>query len=244
MGTGDLGSYIIKGGETGKARMAVIARVLAPATEALLDGCEPLAGRTVIDAGCGGGEIAFELARRVGPAGRVVGLDLDATKLALARDEATSLGLTIEFVQASVLEPWPVTGAALALVRFVLTHLTAPETMLARAFDALAPGGIVAAEDIDYRGQFCDPSSAAFDRYGELYVAAARSRGCDPWIGARLGRLLEAAGFADVEITLAQPFGRSGDVKQVASLTFAGIADILVTTGQARGRKPADLAST
>jgi SAM-dependent methyltransferase len=233
MGTGDLGAYIIKGGETGKARMAVIARVLAPATEALLDRCEPLAGCTVIDAGCGGGEIAFELARRVGSAGRVVGLDLDATKLALARGEAATRGLTIDFVQASVLEPWPVTDAAFALIRFVLTHLPAPETMLARAFDALAPGGIVAAEDIDYRGQFCDPPSAAFDRYGELYVAAARSRGGDPWIGARLGRLLEAAGFSDVEITLAQPFGRSGDVKQVASLTFAGIADVLGATGLA-----------
>lgn len=213
--------------------MAVIARVLAPATEALLDRCEPLAGRTVVDAGCGGGEITFELARRAGPAGRVVGFDLDATKLALAGDEAAARGLGIEFVPASVLEPWPVTGAALALIRFVLTHLAAPETALARAFDALAPGGVVAAEDIDYRGQFCDPPSAAFDRYGELYVAAARSRGCDPWIGARLGRLLEAAGFAGVEVTLAQPFGRSGDVKQVASLTLAGIADSLVATGLA-----------
>jgi hypothetical protein len=113
--------------------------------------------------------------------------------------------------------------------------------MLAHAFDALAPGGIVAAEDIDYRGQFCDPSSAAFDRYGELYVAAARSRGCDPWIGARLGRLLEAAGFSDIEITLAQPFGRNGDAKHVASLTFAGIADILAATRLASAEEIAQI---
>jgi SAM-dependent methyltransferase len=243
MGTGDLGSYIIRGGEAGKARMAVIARVLAPATEALLDRCEPLAGRTAIDAGCGGGEIAFLLARRVGPTGRVIGLDLDAAKLALARDEAAARGLgNLDFRQANVLDPWPA-GADFALIRFVLTHLPAPEAVLARAFAALEPGGILAAEDIDYRGQFCDPPSPAFDRYGELYVAAAQRRGGDPFIGARLGRLLEAAGFADVEVTLAQPFGRAGDVKKVASLTFAGIADTLAATGIAQPEEIAHIAA-
>jgi ubiquinone/menaquinone biosynthesis C-methylase UbiE len=230
--TGELTSYIIKGGEQGRSRLAVISRVLAPATQALFDRFEPLAGLSVIDAGCGGGDVTFALAERVGPSGRVTGFDLDETKLALAREEAGRRGLAnVEFHRASVLEPWPVTGAAMIYVRFVLTHLPKPEDMLARAWDALAPGGLFVVEDIDYHGKFCDPPNPAFDRHAELYVIAAQKRGADPFVGRRLARLLEDAGFANVDTSLVQPFGRSGEVKQIASLTFAAIADGLVAQG-------------
>ena len=79
----ELGNYIIKGGEQGRARLSVIARVLAPTTEALLDRFEPLQGSTVIDAGCGGGDVSFELAERVGTSGRVIAFDLDEAKIAV-----------------------------------------------------------------------------------------------------------------------------------------------------------------
>ena len=231
---GGLENYVIRGGAQGKARLAVLARVMAPATRALLDQIGPLPGQSVVDAGCGGGEISFELADRVGPTGRVVGLDLDEEKLALARAEAADRGYSnIDFRCAGVLEPWPVDGADLVWMRFLLTHLSAPETALAYARAALAPGGRIAAQDIDYRGRFCDPPSTAHDRYVELYVAASRHRGGDPWIGARLPRLLEEAGFGDVDATIAQPFGKSDDIKAIALLTLSGIAATLVETGLA-----------
>jgi len=240
----ELGTYIIKGGEQGQARLAVISRVLAPATKALFDRFEPLAGLSVVDAGCGGGDLSFELAERVGPSGHVVGFDLDETKLALAREEATRRGLAnVAFRTASVLDPWPVSEAAMVNVRFVLTHLPRPEDTLARAWDALAPGGLLVVEDIDYAGKFCHPPNRAFERHAELYIAAAQKRGVDPFIGRRLVRLLEGAGFANVDTSLVQPFGRSGEVKQVASLTFAAIADGLVTQGIASADEVARVAS-
>jgi ubiquinone/menaquinone biosynthesis C-methylase UbiE len=149
--------YVIGGG-------GVIGRVMAPATNALLDALPSLAGATVLDAGCGGGEASFVLAERVGEAGRVIGLDLDAEKIELARSEAAARGLrNIKFCIADVLEPWPAEGAALVLAPFILTHLAQPERMLARARPAMAAGGMIAAQDIDYRGRFCDPPSDAFE---------------------------------------------------------------------------------
>ena len=240
----ELSSYIIKGGEEGRSRLAVISRVLAPATQALFGRFEPLAGLSVVDAGCGGGDVTFELAARVGPTGRVVGFDLDETKLALAREEAVRRGLAnVEFRQASVLEPWPASNAALVYVRFVLTHLAKPQDMLARASQALAPGGLLVIEDIDYDGKFCEPPCPAFDRHVELFVAAVQKRGGDPFIGRRLSRLLEEAGLSGVETSLVQPFGRSGDVKQIASLTFAAISDGLVAQGIASAEEVARVAS-
>src|SRR5690606_34199317 len=143
-----LDSYIIKGGEEGRARLSVLARVMAPTTERLLDRFEPFGGLAVIDAGCGGGDVSFELAQRAGPAGRVIGFDLDETKLAAARDEAARRQAGhVEFHRGSVVEKWPAEGAALVYVRFVLTHLPVPEALLFRAMEALAPGGVIVAED-------------------------------------------------------------------------------------------------
>ena len=151
----ELGSYIIKGGEKGRARLSILARVLAPTTKKLFDRFEPLHGLLAIDAGCGGGDVSFELAERVGAGGRVVGFDLDEAKIASAREEAARRQCGhIEFHTGSVVDLWPASGSSFVYVRFVLTHLPEPQALLARALDALAPGGFLVVEDIDYAGHF------------------------------------------------------------------------------------------
>ncbi|HTN98454.1 MAG TPA: hypothetical protein VL101_15885, partial [Nordella sp.] len=61
----------------------------------------------------------------------------------------------------------------------------------------------------------------------------SRRRGGDPFIGRRLGLLLEEAGFRDVGTTVVQPFSRQGGAKDVAALTFAAISDGLKAEGLA-----------
>ena len=227
----ELGAYIIKGGEEGRARLSVLARVLAPTTEKLLDRFGPLDGLTVIDAGCGGGDVSFELAERVGTGGRVIAFDLDETKLASARDEAERRRVGhVEFHSGSVVGKWPRGEAALVYVRFVLTHLPVPEALLFRAMEALSPGGTIVVEDIDFDGHFCDPHCDAFFRFTELYAEAARRRGADAFIGRRLTRILDTAGFADVGSSLVQPYGCTGDIKEVTLMTLAAISDAVVAS--------------
>ncbi len=224
--------YIIRGGAEGRARLAVISRVLAPSTRELLDRFEPLTGRTVIDAGSGGGDVAFDLATRVGPAGQVVALDRDESKLELARQESAHRGLAhIRFKHADVLAPWPTTGAQLVNMRFVLSHVPDPMVLLRRAADALQPGGFIVVQDVDFGGQFSDPPCPAIEQYRDVYVRTAQHNGGNPFIGPSLGRLLSDSGFHDVESRLVQPYGRSGDVKQVAPLTLAAIGDEAVAAG-------------
>src|SRR5258707_14882516 len=54
------------------------ARVWQDATTTLLDRVSPAPGARCLDVGCGPGETMRLMAERVGPAGRVVGLDTDA----------------------------------------------------------------------------------------------------------------------------------------------------------------------
>lgn len=237
-----LDSYIIRGGEEGRARLSVLARALRPTTLRHIRGLGSIAGASVVDAACGGGDVTFDLADCAGPDGRVLGLDLDEAKLGLARAEAQARGLAnVTFEMADVAAPWPVEGVDLVYARFILTHLADPGTLLRRARDALRPGGRILVEDIDIAGYFCDPESAAFDRSNELYVAAAHGRECDPFIGRRLARHLEAAGFRQVETGLVQPFGREGDAKQIAALTFAAVSGGIVAAGLATEAEAASI---
>ncbi len=50
-------------------------------------------GESVLDIGCGAGATTLEIARRVGPGGRVLGVDLSAPLLELAADRAAAAGL-------------------------------------------------------------------------------------------------------------------------------------------------------
>lgn len=221
--------YPIKGGEVGRARLAVLAQALAPTTERHLDRAGLLTGLTVVDVGCGGGDVTFALARRVGHKGQIIGIDLDEEKLGWARAEARAQGLEhVRFETANVIQPWPVTGVDLIYARFILTHLREPEAMLARALAALKPGGRILIEDIDFPGHFASPECPAVDRYVELYMKLSRHRGGDPLIGRRLGLLLETAGYTAVETALIQPFSRQDGAKDIALLTFEAIAEGLV----------------
>ena len=73
-------------------------------------------GMTVLDLGCGAGFDAFLAWRQVGPAGRVIGVDMTDEMLALARHNAEQLGATnVEFLKGSI-EQLPVEDATIDLV--------------------------------------------------------------------------------------------------------------------------------
>jgi ubiquinone/menaquinone biosynthesis C-methylase UbiE len=224
-------AYIIKGGQQGKERLSVIADALQATTTSLIDRVGSLEGAIVVDAACGGGDVALHLAERVGSGGKIVGLDLDKAKLEIARTEASTRSLAnMTFVEANVVDPWPIGEVDLVYARFILTHLAEPARCLNRAMAALKPGGHIVIEDIDYGGRFMDPPCAAITRADELYVEAACRQGGDPFIGRRLHRVLEDAGFTLTHIGVVQPFARSGSAKQTVRLTLAAIADNLVAT--------------
>jgi ubiquinone/menaquinone biosynthesis C-methylase UbiE len=80
--------YLIRGGLEGRERLRVLARAMRPTTLPLLERAGVAAGMRCLDVGCGGGDVTFDLASLVGITGSVVGVDVDATKVELARGDA------------------------------------------------------------------------------------------------------------------------------------------------------------
>jgi SAM-dependent methyltransferase len=74
---------------------------IRPHGQLALDALAPAPGERVLDLGCGCGETALALAERVGPDGFVLGVDLSEPMLARARERAGAAGLrSLEFVAA------------------------------------------------------------------------------------------------------------------------------------------------
>jgi SAM-dependent methyltransferase len=226
--------YIIRGGVQGRERLRVLSRVMRPTTMALMHRAGLRPGMTCLEVGCGGGDVAFDIARTVGPSGRVVGTDIDQKVLDLAIAEAAGQELsTIEFRQMDITENAPAAEFDLVHARFLLSHLADPAGALARMRGALRPAGVIVLEDVDFRGHFSYPESSAFSRFVELYTETARRKGADANIGPRLPSLLIDAGFENVQMHVVQPAGATGEVKLMAPLTMENIAGSVVAAGLA-----------
>jgi SAM-dependent methyltransferase len=227
-------AYMIRGGHAGRERLRLLSRVLEPLTRTLLDRLGIARGARCLDLGCGGGDVTLTLAGMVGPEGEVVGVDIDETKLELAREEARAAGVSnVDYRRAAVDDVDPDGSFDVVYARFLFSHLQDPAGALRRMTDTARPGGVVAAEDIDYGGCFCYPENAAYRRSCELYTRAGEARGVDPTIGRRLPALFAAAGLSEVGVHVVQPAGFDADIKLAMPLTLENIEEAVVSSGLA-----------
>ena len=151
----------------------------------------------VLEVGCGSGVISNELVDA--GAARVVGLDVNAELLDLARQHARRVV--------------PVRGDALALpfadatfdvvvCHYLLLWLTdAVRGVEEMARVARPTGCVLACAEPDYGGRVDHPAEMA--TLGRLQAEALRRQGADPEIGRRLGALFTAAGLSATVGTMA-----------------------------------------
>jgi SAM-dependent methyltransferase len=174
--------------------------VLAAAVSASLGCGVPTAvadlheGETVLDLGSGAGADVLISARRVGPTGKAIGLDMTDEMLALARANAAEAGVeNVEFVKG-YLEDMPLADGTLDVVisNCVINLSGDKPQVIGEAARVLRPGGRFAVSDV-----IADPD---MDEQTRADMAA--------WTGCVAGALTEAelraalrdAGLKDIEI--------------------------------------------
>lgn len=227
-------SYIIQGGSKGSDRLNVLANATWPTSREFLVRAGLRAGMSCLDVGCGNGEISVRLANLIGGYTSVLGVDRDSAKIHIARQKARELGLSqSRFEVCDVMEALPALGEKFDFVylRFLLSHLTDPQVLLMGVREYLRPGGIIAVEDVEFDGHYSTPANKAFDRYVQLYVAAAKKRGADANIGPKLAQLIRGAGYVNVNASVINPVFTDGDGKQMALITMDAISEAVTSAG-------------
>ncbi len=110
----------------------------------------PQNGDTILDLGCGAGLDMILAGRRVGPTGRVIGVDMTEAMIAKARRNAVQCGLRNIEVRQGQIEQLPVDDASVDLVISNGVFNLCPDKpkVLAEALRVLRPGGRLHMADI------------------------------------------------------------------------------------------------
>jgi ubiquinone/menaquinone biosynthesis C-methylase UbiE len=178
-------------------RLRAQAGVWEAATGRVLDQVGVPEGASCLDAGCGPGETMRILARRVGPGGRVLGVDADPSIGALAVEMLHGSGHRHCAFHAHDLtadDPVPDAPFNLVYARLLLFHLPQRVAVLARLWDAVAPGGHLVVQDYDIRALSVLPDLPSVGELGRVITGAFGAAGADTYVGARLPQLFVQAG--------------------------------------------------
>jgi len=178
-------------------RLRTQARIWEGATTRVFDQVGVRQGGSCLDAGCGPGETMRLLAERVGPEGRVLGMDADTSIGILAVEMLHRTGnRQCAFHTHDLTAAESVPGAPFDLVyaRLLLFHVPQRVAVLERLWDAVAPGGHLVVQDYDLRTASVLPDLASFAEVGRVIFGAFGAAGADISVGARLSRLFEEAG--------------------------------------------------
>ncbi len=151
-------------------------------------------GETVLDLGAGAGADVLISARRVGPSGRAIGLDMTDEMLALARANAVAAGVeNVEFVKGYIEQiPLPDAVVDVVISNCVINLSAEKPVVLREVARVLRPGGRVAISDVIADPDMDDVTRADMRQWtgciaGALTAADYRAH-------------LAAAGLTDVEI--------------------------------------------
>ena len=180
-------------------------RTLAPVTGPLLAFAAPRTGSTVIDVGCGCGATTLELARAVGPSGRVVGLDVSGPMLALAAERLRAFANTTCMLGDAAELRLRDLSADLIVSRFGVMFFGDPVTAFANLRTGLAAGGrlrFACWRPIKENPWLQIPLHAVYEHAPRLPKPEPEEPGPfafgDP---ARVTRILTAAGFTAPSFT-------------------------------------------
>lgn len=160
-------------------------------------------GEVVLDLGSGAGLDVLLAARRVGPAGKVYGLDMTDEMLALARENQKKSGITnVEFIKGDMENiPLPDNHVDVVISNCVINLAADKAKVIREVFRVLKPGGRLAVSDMVWQRE----------------VPAWLRQSAELWAGCVAGaltaeeyrRLLAAAGFTDTGLEVTRVFSQS-----------------------------------
>lgn len=204
-------------------------RVLAPVTEALFARVNLKPGEAVLDVGCGCGTTTIEIAKRVGPKGRVVGIDVSKPMLTWARERSKGHANADYVLADAASHAFPEPFADLLFSRFGVMFFGDPTATFANLRRALKPAArllFACWRPIDQNPWVQVPLHAAYEHVERLPKPGPDDPGPMSFANPdRVTRILTGAGFApprfapvDIMVDISGGTGLDDAVHQAMSI--------------------------
>lgn len=159
---------------------------------------QPTPGLKVLDVGCGTGEDVLALRQILGAAGRAVGVDKGADKIATACRQAAAAGIPAEFFEGDAYSlPFPDGTFDRCRADRVFQHLSDPMRALREMQRVLVPGGLVMLLDVDWATVILSGSDLALTTRLLSFQFSQQVNGA---AGRYAWKLFHQAGLRDIEI--------------------------------------------
>jgi SAM-dependent methyltransferase len=154
------------------------------------------------------GDVAQIAGRLVGPTGKVVGIEQDASSIARARAEIDAAGLGhVAFLQGDAHAVALEETFDAVVGRFVLNHARDVSALLRTLTRSVRPGGVVAFQEVAFSPALAVAASVPLWRAVLIAIQQTLYRcGLDPDLGLSLHRLFQQAGLAAPHLHLEIPF--------------------------------------
>jgi SAM-dependent methyltransferase len=154
-------------------------------------------GHHIVDLGCGPGFATRDLARLVGPEGRVTAIDRSGRFLAHLRAAARGDNLhNIDVIECDLDDAVFENGCDGAWARWALAFVRDPRSVLARVASSMSTGSVmVMHEYFDYATWRTAPRTSELDEFVAAVMASWRSAGGEPDIALAIAPWLEDLGF-------------------------------------------------
>jgi len=168
-------------------------------------------GLNVLDVGCGTGSITAGIARAVGPAGQVIGIDRDESLLDIARNEhATISNLRFQAGDATCL---PHRGQFdIVTSARCLQWIAQPERAVASMTQAAKPGGLLVILDYNHAGSEWQPEPPPeFKQFYSALLAWREANGWDNDMGDHLPEIFQRLGLVEIETHVQDETTERGD---------------------------------
>ena len=190
--TGDFGSALYVGSGDPRAPSAALQASLGCGVPTAVSDLRP--GEIILDLGSGAGADVLISARRVGPSGKAIGIDMTDEMLELARHNASEAGIENAEFRKGYLEELPAESESVDVVisNCVINLSAEKPKVLAEAARVLRPGGRFAVSDV-----IADPD---VDENARADMAASTGCVVGALTEAEFRAALAAAGLEDVEV--------------------------------------------
>ncbi len=219
-------AYVIS--EQNLERQKLLARIMGPVTDRLLESLSLPSPSRCLDVGCGMGETTRQLAGKLDKGVELTGVDQDPNLIDVARSVHGPADGKITFKQGDAAHlSFEDQTFDFVFTRYLLHHLDDPRAVIAEMLRVCKSGGIVAIQEPDCAKQYCYPESWAYEKIPDIYSRVL----ANPFIGRQLYSLFQQLDCPSPHIDVMTIAGVNVELRRSYRMVIEAIGPVLIEKG-------------